>query len=115
MLLCIDHDQMCSKLSSLHTAVPGKVVFNKVITTFTSITISWTGVSSDTGIVMEYQVQFTSNNSSTTANTTELMYKLEGLTPSTRIDFSVRAISYCGQFGEPSSTTEHAKSIRKSV
>ena len=111
--MCVD--QVCRKLSPLHTAVPGKVVFNQVMTTFTSVSISWTGPASDNGIVMEYQVQFTSNNSDTTANTTELMYTLEDLTPSTRVDFSVRAVSNCGQLGESSFTTEYADSIRKSI
>ena len=85
------------------------------MTTLTSITISWTGASNAEGIVMEYQVQFTYNNYSTTANTTGLMYMLEDLTPSTKVDFFVRTVSYCGQLGELSSTTEYTKSIRKSI
>ena len=85
------------------------------MTTLTSITISWTGAFNADGIVMEYQVQFTYNNSATNAKTTELMYKLEDLTPSTKVEFSVRAVSNCGQVGESSSTTEYTKSIRKSV
>ena len=85
------------------------------MTTFTSITISWTGPSNDDGIVMEYQVQFIHDNSATTANTTELTYMLEDLSPSTRVDFSVRAVSNCGQLGELSSTTEYAISVRKSI
>ena len=110
--------QVCSKLFSLlyvYAVVPEKVVFNNVMTTLTSITISWTGPANDVAIVMEYQVQVTYNNSATTVNTTELMYTVEGLSPSTRVDFSVRAVSYCGQLGELSFTTEYAKSIRKSL
>ena len=99
----------------IHTVVPEKVVFNKVIATLTNITISWTGPPKDDRIVMGYQVQFTYNNSATDAYTTELMYMLENLTPSTKAEFSVRAVSNCGQVGKPSSTTEYTKSIRKSI
>ena len=85
------------------------------MTSVTSITISWTGPANDDRIVMGYRVQFTYNNSATDAYTTELVYLLEDLTPSTKVEFSVRAVSNCGQVGEPSSTTEYTKPIRKSI
>ena len=95
------------------TVGPGMVVFNQPMNTLTSITISWATPSSDNGVVVEYVIQSTNNGTSTTENTTEVMYVLEDLIPSTRVEFSVSAVSICGLVGEPSNATEHTDNIRK--
>ena len=105
-------EQLCSEFI-FPTVVPGKVVFNQAMTTLTSITISWTEPSNDHTIIMKYHVQFTNSEALTTDTTTKLMYVLEDFPPSTKIDFSVSAVSTCGVVGESSSTTEYTNAIRK--
>ena len=95
------------------TAAPEQVVFNMTMTNLTSITISWTAPSTVNGDVLEYMIQFTINGTSTTKNTTELMYVFEDLAPSTEVEFFVSAVSICGLVGEPSGTNESTNAIRK--
>ena len=95
------------------TAVPGKVVFSPAITTLTSITISWTAPSDGNSAVVGYKIRYTFGGTDTTVTTSELKFVLEDLTPSTRVQFSVSAVSACGTEGEPSITTEYTIDIRK--
>ena len=83
------------------------------MTTVTTITISWTAPSNDNGVVQKYLIRFTNNGASTMDNTTELMYVIEDIAPSTGVEFSVSAVSICGLVGEPSNRTEVTKAIRK--
>ena len=94
-------------------AGPGEVVFNQAMTTVTSITFLWNPPSDVNGVVVNYEIQFSNNGTSTTDNTTELMYVLEDLIPSTEINFSVTAVSICGLVCKPSHTTENTSAIRK--
>ena len=93
---------MC--LLSLIADFHGKVLFNQVITTSTSITISWTPPSDDNGRVVHYHIQYNYNGTDTTVTTTEIKYVLEELIPATSVQFSVSAVSICRAVGEPSIT-----------
>ena len=54
------------------------------------------------------------NGTSTTANSAKEMYVLSDLSPDSRVEFSVNAVSICGAVGVLSTTTEYTNSIRKS-
>ena len=95
------------------TVAPGKVIFNKAMSTLTSITISWTAPSTDNGVIVKYQVQSNNSGSPTKENVTDVMYVLDNLGPSTMVEFSVSAINMCGLVGEPSDITESTKPVRK--
>ena len=83
------------------------------VTTLTNITISWTAPSNDNGVILKYMIQFTNDGNSTIENITELMYAFEDLAPSTKVEFSVSAVSICGLVGEPSVTNQSTDAIRK--
>ena len=108
--------QVADKMYSLfvfHADIPGPVRFNLVTATLTSITISWTAPSDDNGAIVEYQIQFTYNRTTTTVNTTKEMYVLLDLSPDTGVEFSVRAVSVCGAVGVVSTTIEDTNAIRE--
>ena len=86
------------------------------VTTLTNIiTISWTAPSNDNDVVLQYMIQFTNDGISATENITDLMYVFEDLAPSTKVEFSVVAVSICGLVGEPSVTNESTDAIRKRI
>ena len=60
-------------------------------------------------------IQLTYGEKDITINTTEETYMLENLSPATRVDFIVSAVSICGAVGEQSTTSEITDAIRKSM
>ena len=89
------------------------VHFNQAIVNLTSITISWDKPPSDNGVIVEYLIQLTYSGMSITMNRTKEAHTLDNLSPSTRIEFTVWAVSICGAIGIASTTSETTKSIRK--
>ena len=55
------------------------------------------------------------DGTNTTVNSAKEMYILPDLSPDTRVEFSVAAVSICGTVGVVSTTTEYTNSIRKSI
>ena len=97
----------------IHAGAPEKVHFKQAIVSLTSITISWDKPPSDNGVIVEYVIQSTYGEKSITMNTAKEMHTLVNLSPSTRVEFTVRAVSICGAIGIASTTSEATKSIRK--
>ena len=91
------------------------MIFNQAITTLTSITISWTAPSDGSGAIVEYLIQYTYHGTNTTLTTNEEMYTLQGMLPSTRVDFFVSAVSNCSVVGEASTAVEFTDNIRKYI
>ena len=96
------------------TDVPGPVLFHQVTTNFTSITFSWTAPSDNSGIIVDYVIQLTYDGTSTTGNSAKELYILPDLSPDTRVEFTVSAVSVCGAVGELSATIEYTNAVRKS-
>ena len=93
---------------------PEKVVFNKAITTFTSINISWIPPSHSNSAVVEYLILIVSGGMGRTVYTTDEMYLLQNLIPSTRVDFFVSVtFSICSVLEQPNKATEFTNDIRK--
>ena len=93
--------------------IPEMIHFNQAIVNLTSITISWDKPPSDNGVIVEYVIQSTFSGKSITMNTAKEMHTLVNLSPSTKIEFIVWAVSICGAIGIASTTSETTKSIRK--
>ena len=90
------------------------MALDQAMTTFTNITISWTAPSNDDGVAVLHCIQSITNGIPTTDNyTTEVMHTFNDFNPSTRMDFSVNAISICGLMGEPSIATKFTDAIHK--
>ena len=96
------------------TEAPGPVLFHQVTTNFTSIVISWKAPSDDNGVIVDYEIQINYDLTTTTINRAKEMYILPDLSPDTRVEFSVSAVSVCGAVGVVSATTEYTKAVRKS-
>ena len=92
----------------------GPVLFHLVTTNFTSITFSWTAPSDNSGVIAYYAIQLIYDGTSTAVNSAKKMHVLPNLSPDTKVQFSVRAVSICGAVGVLSTTTEYTNSIRKS-
>ena len=97
----------------MNTDVPGPVIFHQVTTNFTSITLSWTAPSDNSGVIADYEIQLTCDGTSTTIKSSREMYVLPDLSPDTRVELSVSAVSICGAVGVLSATTEYTNDIRK--
>ena len=103
---------MCIELV-FDTDVPGPVLFHQVTTNFTTITFSWTAPSDNSGVIVGYEIQFTYDGTSSTVNNAKEVYLLPDLSPDTRVEFSISAVSICGAVGVVSTTTEYTNTIRK--
>ena len=104
---------MCIDLVFI-TDVPGPVLFHQVTTNFTSITFSWKAPSDNSGVIADYEIQLSYDETSSAVITAKAIYAVPNLIPDTRVEFSVSAVSVCGAVGEVSATTEYTNSIRKS-
>ena len=103
---------MCIELV-FDTDVPGPVLFHQVTTNFTTITFSWTAPCDNSGVIVGYEIQFTYDGTSSTVNSAKEVYLLPNLSPDTRVEFSISAVSICGAVGVVSTTTEYTNTIRK--
>ena len=74
----------------------------------------WTAPSDNSGVIVDYVIQLMYDGTSTAVNSAKEMYILPDLSPDTRVEFSVNAVSVCGAVGVVSTTTEYTNPIRKS-
>ena len=97
-----------------NTDVPGPVLLHQVTTNFTSITFLWIAPSNNSGVIAHYVIQLIHDGTNTIINSLKEMYVLSDLSPDTKVEFSVSAVSICRAVGVQSTTTEYTNSIRKS-
>ena len=78
-----------------------------------TITVSWLPPSDENGVVVAYEVSYTFCSTTTTYNSSDNMVELKGLDPGTRVNFSVRAFTICGEGGPPNALSLYTTEIRK--
>ena len=78
-----------------------------------AIIISWLPLSDESGALLSHEVSYILCGTTTTYNSTENMVELMGLDPGTRVRFSVRAFSVCGEAGPANSLFVSTNDIHK--
>ena len=89
--------------------VRGLQAFNN---TFTTITLTWSPPTTPNGVIIMYQVTYSSNGTMNTYNTTTPSVKITGLVPSTTYTYSVVCYTITGP-GTPQQVQTRSAAIRE--